>query len=152
MDMPHDLQRFIDAQAPVFDQVLDELHAGRKHTHWMWFIFPQLRSLGRSATARHFGLTDLAEARDYATHPLLGTRLVSSSQALLGLSGLTAHQIFGSPDDLKLRSCMTLFERAAGANTPFGLVIERYCAGERDPLTLQALAGTEGDAADTPRA
>ncbi len=143
--MPYDLQRFVDAQAPIFDQALAELRAGRKQTHWMWFIFPQLRSLGRSATARHFGLADLAEACDYAAHPLLGPRLMSCVQALLGVHGRTAHQIFGSPDDLKLGSCSTLFEQAAGDGMPFfSQLIERYFDGERDPLTLRELTGAPG--------
>ena len=130
---------FVDAQQPVFEQVLDELRAGRKQTHWMWFVFPQLRSLGRSATARHFGLADLAEARAFAAHHVLGPRLVACSNLLLDLHGRSAHQIFGSPDDLKLCSCMSLFERTADDGLPFAAVIDRYCAGARDPLTVQAL-------------
>ncbi len=144
--MPHDLQRFVDAQQPVFDQALAELRAGRKQTHWMWFIFPQLRSLGRSATARRFGIADLAEARAYAAHPLLGSRLMTCAHTLLDVRGRSAQQIFGSPDDLKLRSCMTLFEQAIGTGTPFSGVIDRYCNGARDPLTLQELASDPGRA------
>lgn len=139
--MASDLNRFVEAQDPVFAQVLAELRAGRKRTHWMWFVFPQLRSLGRSATARHFGLADLDEARAYAAHPVLGPRLRTCAQALLDVQGRSAHDIFGSPDDLKLCSCMTLFERAGGADAPTcSAVIDRYCNGRRDPLTLQALA------------
>ncbi|WP_418318002.1 DUF1810 domain-containing protein [Piscinibacter sakaiensis] len=137
--MTYDLQRFVDAQAPVFDQVLAELRAGDKRSHWMWFIFPQLRCLGRSATARHFGLEGLAEARAYAAHPLLGARLLQCSEILLGLEGRNAQQIFGSPDDLKLCSCMTLFERAAADSSPYGRVLDRYYGGRRDPLTLREL-------------
>lgn len=140
--MSPDLNRFVDAQQPVFEQVLAELRAGRKQTHWMWFIFPQLRSLGRSATARHFGLADLAEARVYAAHRVLGPRLVTCSNLLVDLQGHSAHQIFGSPDDLKLCSCMSLFEGTAVDGQPFATVIDRYFAGVRDPLTLQALDAT----------
>jgi uncharacterized protein (DUF1810 family) len=111
----------------------------------MWFVFPQLRVLGRSATARFFGLEDLAEARAYAAHPLLGPRLVECSELVLATAGRSAHEIFGSPDDLKLRSCMTLFELAATATAPvFARVLERLYDGERDPLTLAALG--DGDA------
>ena len=139
------LQRFVEAQAPVYDAVCRELRAGRKTSHWMWFVFPQLRVLGRSATARFFGLEDVAEARAYAAHPLLGPRLVECSELVLATSGRSAHEIFGSPDDLKLRSCMTLFELAATATAPvFARVLERLYDGERDPLTLAALG--DGDA------
>ena len=138
--MPFDLQRFVEAQAPLFDGVLAELRAGHKRTHWMWFVFPQLRCLGRSATARHYGLDGLDEARAYVQHPLLGPRLLQCAELLLGVEGRTVHQIFGSPDDLKLCSCMTLFERAAADATSYARVIDRYCAGRRDGLTLQALA------------
>ncbi|MDM0035555.1 DUF1810 domain-containing protein [Variovorax sp. J22P271] len=132
------LQRFVEAQAPVYDAVCRELRAGRKTSHWMWFVFPQLRVLGRSATAHFFGLEDLAEAQAYAAHPLLGPRLVECSGLVLATSGRSARGIFGTPDDLKLCSCMTLFEMAAPAPV-FALVIERLYAGGRDPLTLAAL-------------
>jgi uncharacterized protein (DUF1810 family) len=134
-----DLQRFVDAQAPVFDAVCAELAAGAKRSHWMWFVFPQLRALGRSATARHFGIADLDEARAYWAHPVLGPRLNSCATLLLQVQGRSAHAILGSPDDLKLRSCMTLFERAAPAEPVFARVLERYYEGERDPLTLALL-------------
>ena len=101
------LERFVDAQAPVIDAVRAELIAGRKRSHWMWFVFPQLRGLGRSEMARHYGLADLAEARAYWRHPLLGPRLADCVQWLLALpEGCSAHHVFGSPDDLKLRSCL----------------------------------------------
>lgn len=134
-----DLERFVEAQVPVYDAVRRELQAGRKTSHWMWFVFPQLRSLGRSATAAFYGLEDLAEARAYAAHALLGPRLVECSRLVLAVEGRSAHQIFGSPDDLKLRSCMTLFEAAAASEPAFAQVLERLYAGERDPLTLAAL-------------
>ena len=109
---PFDLERFVAAQAPVFDDVLAELRRGHKTSHWMWFVFPQLASLGRSAMARHYGLVSLDEARAYAAHPLLGPRLVTCCKTLLALPQVDAHRVFGAPDDLKLRSCLTLFERA----------------------------------------
>jgi uncharacterized protein (DUF1810 family) len=136
----HDLQRFIDAQEPVYDEVCAELADGRKTSHWIWFIFPQLRALGRSGTAKRFGIADLAEAEAYAAHPLLGRRLRDCARMVLQVQGRSAHQIFGSPDDLKLRSCMTLFERAAPQEPVFAQVLERYYGAERDRLTLDVVA------------
>lgn len=130
------LERFVQAQDPVFDAVCAELAAGAKRSHWMWFVFPQLRSLGRSATAKHFGLEGLADARAYWAHPVLGPRLARCVDLVLAVHGRSAHRIFGSPDDLKLRSCMTLFEVAVPCEPRFGSVIDRYYGGERDPLTL----------------
>ncbi|MDN8615163.1 DUF1810 domain-containing protein [Variovorax ginsengisoli] len=140
---PEGLQRFVEAQELVYDAVCRELRAGRKTSHWMWFVFPQLRVLGRSATARFFGLADLAEAQAYAAHPVLGPRLVECSELVLAASGRSAHEIFGTPDDLKLRSCMTLFELATAAPV-FARVLDRLYAGERDPLTLAALGDGGG--------
>jgi uncharacterized protein (DUF1810 family) len=138
MNDPFDLQRFVDAQAGVWADVQAELAAGAKRSHWMWFVFPQLASLGRSATARHYGLASVDEARAYWAHPLLGPRLRACCEQLMALHGRSLHQVFGSPDDLKLRSCMTLFERAVPGEPLFAQVLERYCAGQRDPLTLAA--------------
>src|SRR5690606_16550261 len=104
-----DLERFVEAQNRVYDTVRAELAAGRKRTHWMWFIFPKLRGLGFSATAHYYGIASRAEAEAYARHPILGPRLRECTSLVLGVDGKTAHQIFGSPDDLKFRSCMTLF-------------------------------------------
>jgi uncharacterized protein (DUF1810 family) len=141
---PHGLQRFVDAQAPVIDAALAELADGCKRSHWMWFVFPQWEGLGRSDTARRYGIRDLAEARAYLAHPVLGSRLREASTVLLTLhDGLSAHDIFGSPDDLKLRSSMTLFEAAdAGSPQPtvFGEVLRRYFSDVRDEMTLQWLA------------
>ena len=133
--------RFVDAQAPVFDAVRRELAAGRKRSHWMWFVFPQLAALGRSATARHYGLADLDQAAAYATHPLLGPRLRESVGLVLALPPIVRdpQAIFGSPDDLKFRSCLTLFERAAPAEPCFGRALDRFYGGERDPLTASLL-------------
>ena len=141
---PYDLSRFVEAQAPCYARVLEELAAGEKTTHWMWFIFPQLRGLGVSSSARRFGLSGLEEARAYLGHPLLGSRLRECTRMLLAVEGRTAHEIFGSPDDLKLRSCLTLFAQAAGASPApetrvFGEALAKYCRGEPDPRTLELL-------------
>lgn len=139
-DQPHDLERFVAAQDGVWADVLAELAAGAKRTHWMWFVFPQLAVLGRSATARHFGLADLAHARSYWQHPVLGPRLRQCGQLLSALPpGPTAQQVFGPVDALKLRSSLTLFERAAPDEPLFAALLQRWCDGQRDPLTLQAL-------------
>jgi len=122
------LQRFVDAQASVYDAVLDELHRGRKTSHWMWFVFPQLRGLGRSATAEHFGLASLDEARAYLAHPLLGARLRECTRLALR-AGSDAHAVFGAPDDLKFRSCMTLFTHAAPDEPVFAEALQHYFDG-----------------------
>lgn len=139
-DDPFDLQRFIDAQAPVYAQVRAELAAGRKASHWMWFIFPQLRGLGRSGMARHYGISGQAEAQAYWRHPLLGARLRECVALLLAVNGKTALQIMGPPDDLKLRSCLSLFELAAPDEPNFRQALDKYFAGDRDPQTLALLA------------
>ncbi len=136
---PYDLQRFVDAQAPVYDRVCAELRAGAKRSHWMWFIFPQLTELGQSATAKHFGIASLAEAQAYWVHPLLGPRLKECTELVLAVEGKTALQIFGPPDDLKLCSSLTLFERAAPEEPAFGRALDTYYGGERDPRTLALL-------------
>ena len=136
-----DLQRFVQAQEARLDDVLAELAAGRKHTHWMWFVFPQLRGLGHSQMARHFGLQSRGEAAAYLAHPLLGPRLRECVELVLAVDGRSAHAIFGSPDDLKLRSCLTLFREIDGAGGVFGKTLEKYFDGEPDATTLQLLAG-----------
>ena len=136
--MVHDafnLKRFVDAQEPVFDEALRELARGNKRTHWMWFVFPQLAELGRSGMARHFGIRSLEEARGYLHHPVLGPRLRQCCETLLQVEGRNVHEIFGSPDDIKFRSCLTLFELAAPQEPLFARCIDKYCGGERDPLT-----------------
>lgn len=139
--MPHgfDLQRFVDAQAPVMAAVEAELAAGCKATHWMWFVFPQLRALGRSATAQHYGLASRTEAAAYWAHPVLGPRLKRCVDIVMGVQGRTAHEIFHSPDDLKFLSCLTLFEAVAVGEPVFAQAIERYYAGRRDERTLALL-------------
>lgn len=136
-DDPFDLARFVAAQDPVFETARAELRAGRKRSHWMWFIFPQLRGLGRSAMAQHYGIASLDEARAYLGHPLLAERLDSVTEAVLGLHGRSAHDIFGSPDDMKFHSCMTLFHAAAGDGDPlFRQALDRYFDGRPDEETL----------------
>ena len=124
----------------MFDTALAELKAGRKRTHWMWFVFPQLRGLGQSSTARFFGIDLLEEARAYHAHPVLGPRLARCTEAVIACDAASLHAIFGSPDDLKFRSSMTLFE-AATSDSRFAEALERWCAGERDPATVRLLAG-----------
>ena len=135
-----DLDRFIQAQTPVADQVRRELAAGAKRTHWMWFIFPQLRGLGHSPTAQHFGLQGLDEARAYLAHPVLGPRLVEYTSLVNQVENKTANRIFGSPDDMKFRSCMTLF--AALQPEPFEAALQKYYDGKPDPMTLELLHAT----------
>ena len=135
-----DLQRFVLAQEPRMDDVAGELRAGRKRTHWMWFVFPQLRGLGHSQMAWHFGLQSREEAVAYLAHPVLGARLRECVALLLDVDGRTAHDIFGSPDDLKLRSCLTLFREIDGAQGVFDRALSRFCGGRPDPATLQLLA------------
>jgi uncharacterized protein (DUF1810 family) len=133
-----DLQRFVDAQSGVYDTVLSELRAGAKRSHWIWFVFPQLKGLGRSPTAQHFGISSLAEAQAYAAHPVLGPRLRECAGLLVTHRERTAREILGSPDDLKVRSSMTLFAHAA-ADAVFGEVLEAFYDGQEDPATLEML-------------
>jgi uncharacterized protein (DUF1810 family) len=137
--MVHDafnLKRFVDAQEPILAEALLELERGHKRTHWMWFVFPQMAELGRSSTARHYGIHSLDEARAYWNHPQLGARLRQCCETLMKVEGRSAHEIFGSPDDLKLCSCLTLFERAAPDEPLFAQCLEKYYGGKRDELTL----------------
>jgi uncharacterized protein (DUF1810 family) len=136
-----DLQRFVTAQEPVFETVLAELRAGRKRTHWMWFVFPQLAGLGRSSTARFYGIGSIDEARAYLAHPVLGPRLDLCTRIVLASNKDSLHAIFGSPDDLKFRSCVTLFSLAADdPDNPFRQALDRWCGGQRDPQTLVPLS------------
>ena len=139
-DDPHRLQRFVDAQADAFADALDQIRAGRKTSHWMWFIFPQLAGLGVSPTARFFAIASLEEARAYLDHALLGPRLRACAGAVAAWPGRSAREIFGSPDDLKLRSSLTLFEAAAPDASVFTAALDAVCGGERDAETLRRLA------------
>ena len=134
------LERFVAAQETIYPEVLLELERGHKRTHWMWFIFPQHVSLGMSATAKHFGIHSLQEAKAYLRHSVLGARLQECCGALMKLEGRSAHDIFGSPDDMKLRSCLTLFELAAPGEGVFAQCLEKYFAGRRDERTLAVMA------------
>lgn len=136
---PHDLERFVQAQAGVYDAALGELRAGRKRSHWMWFVFPQIEGLGSSTLSRHYAIRSLDEARAYLAHPLLGPRLIDCTQAVNALHGRGAHEIFGAPDDLKFRSSMTLFAQAAGPDSDFARALTKYFEGDRDPTTLARL-------------
>jgi uncharacterized protein (DUF1810 family) len=133
------LNRFIDAQADVYDQALAEIRHGRKRSHWMWYIFPQLAGLGYSSMAQVYGIDGLQEATDYLAHPVLGSRLITITNALLGIEGKTATQIMGTPDDLKLRSSMTLFNAVQPTDPVFQAVLARYYNGQPDPRTLAML-------------
>lgn len=136
---PFDLKRFLDAQRGVYEQALAELRAGRKRTHWMWFVFPQMRGLGSSETSRYYGIGSREEAAAYLEHPVLGLRLRECAEALLAVEGRSASQIFGYPDDLKLQSSMTLFAHVAGAQSAFLRVLDKYYGSERDPRSLELL-------------
>jgi uncharacterized protein (DUF1810 family) len=137
---PFDLERFVRAQEAVYGRALAEIRGGAKRSHWMWFIFPQIDGLGFSATAKHYAIKSAEEARQYLAHPVLGPRLRECAEAVLAVEGLSASEIFGSPDDLKLKSCMTLFESVAGQGSVFGRVLDKYYQGKRDTRTLEILA------------
>jgi uncharacterized protein (DUF1810 family) len=137
---PFNLERFVSAQEPVFDTVLAELRAALKRSHWIWFIFPQLAALGHSPTAKFYGIASLEEARAYLAHPVLGPRLETCTGIVLTAKAASLHAIFGSPDDLKFRSCMTLFSCATGqASNQFQKGLERWCGGHPDDRTLAIL-------------
>jgi uncharacterized protein (DUF1810 family) len=139
MDDIHDLQRFVAAQEPVFAQVCRELAAGEKRSHWMWFVFPQIAGLGHSPTARRFAIASQDEARAYLAHPLLGPRLRQCVTLVNAVEGRSAHDIFGSPDDVKFRSSMTLFAAAASDREIFLAALQKYYGGAPDPLTMARL-------------
>ena len=136
---PFDLQRFVAAQADIYQEALGEIRDGRKRTHWMWFIFPQLAGLGMSPTSQHYGIMGLREAAAYLSHSLLGPRLIECSEAVTLVAGRSARDIFGSPDDMKLRSSATLFSRVTDANPVFRRILEQYFDGQLDPRTIALL-------------
>jgi len=138
MGDPFGLQRFVDAQHGVYPRVCAELAAGRKGSHWMWFVFPQLKGLGASSMAQHYGIASQAEAQAYWAHPVLGPRLAQCTELALAVEGRSAHEIFGSPDDLKFRSCMTLFAQATGEPL-FTRALEKFFDGQPDDATLRVL-------------
>ena len=139
-DDPYDLQRFVDAQEQIYGTVTAELAAGRKRSHWMWFVFPQLRGLGSSPTAVRFGISSADEARAYLAHDLLGSRLRECARLVARIDDRSARDVFGWPDDMKLRSSMTLFARTADDNADFVAVLDKFYGGEEDPATLERLA------------
>jgi len=137
---PFELQRFVDAQESIYAEVVAELRAGQKRTHWMWFVFPQHRALGHSAMAKRYGISSMTEAKAYVAHAVLGARLAQCCELVLAVKGRTANEIFGSPDDLKLRSSMTLFAAAVPEVTLFARVLEKYYGGQPDACTLELLS------------
>ena len=140
MSDAYNLQRFLDAQEPTYNTVLSELRAARKSSHWIWFIFPQIAGLGHSAMAQQFAITSLDEAKAYLQHPVLGQRLRECTQLVLNVNDRSADEIFPYPDNLKFRSCMTLFLTATTDNTLFKNALLKYFDGQPDQLTLDILA------------
>lgn len=138
-DDPFDLQRFVEAQAPVYERVRAELRNGRKHSHWMWYVFPQIAGLGHSAMAQRYAISSLDEAKAYLAHPVLGRRLRECTRLMVQVDGKSAYEILGSPDDMKFRSCMTLFARAAPQDEIFGAALDKYFDGGVDASTLAKL-------------
>ncbi|HMH54514.1 MAG TPA: DUF1810 domain-containing protein [Candidatus Acidoferrum sp.] len=136
---PYHLQRFVEAQRPVFEQVCVELRAGRKRGHWMWFIFPQIKGLGYSSLAQAFAISSLDEARAYLRHPVLSSRLRECTRLVTLVEGRSIREIFSDPDDLKFRSSMTLFAHATSDNQLFLDALAKFCGGEFDRLTLDRL-------------
>ena len=139
MTVTFDLQRFVQAQDPVMTQVEEELRRGRKQTHWMWFVFPQIAGLGHSPTARHYAIASRAEAAAYLAHPVLGPRLARCTELVTAVAGRTAHQLFGSPDDLKFHSSMTLFALVQPGSAVFQRALDQYFDGQPDQGTVQRL-------------
>jgi len=136
---PYNLKRFLDAQADCIQQVEQELRNGRKQSHWMWFIFPQMKGLGSSAMANHYGISSRKESQAFLLHKILGLRLRHCTSLVLRIEGKPVEQIFGNPDDLKFRSCMTLFANLDSKNSPFSEALQKYFGGKPDPLTIDLL-------------
>jgi uncharacterized protein (DUF1810 family) len=138
-DNPYDLNRFLGAQQVNYADALSELGAGRKRTHWMWYVFPQVAGLGNSPMSVRYAIRNEDEARAYLDHPVLGRRLIECAEAVLALDSRSAHDIFGSPDDLKLRSCATLFAHVSPPGSVFERLLDKYYSSEHDPRTLSLL-------------
>lgn len=136
---PDALERFVRAQAPDFPRALAEIRAGRKQSHWMWYVFPQIAGLGSSSMSQRFAIQSLAEARAYIEHPVLGPRLLEIAEAALAVEGRSARELMGSPDDLKLRSCATLFAAVSPAGSVFHQLLDQYFEGKPDPRTEELL-------------
>jgi uncharacterized protein (DUF1810 family) len=139
---PHELNRFVKAQQANYDEALAEIQRGRKRSHWMWYVFPQFDGLGSSALSRLYAIKSVAEAEAYLAHPILGSRLISCAEATMAIEGRSAHDIFGSPDDMKLKSCATLFARVSASGSVFHRLLDKYFQGQHDGRTL-ALLGTD---------
>jgi uncharacterized protein (DUF1810 family) len=138
----HELHRFLQAQEKDYDRALAEIRVGRKRSHWMWYIFPQFDGLGFSSTTKRYAIKSLAEAEAYLGHPILGPRLLEVAEAVVRIDGRTAYEIFGSPDDMKLRSCATLFAHVSPTGSVFERLLDKYFQGERDDKTIQLLRKT----------
>jgi uncharacterized protein (DUF1810 family) len=141
---PHDLSRFVQAQEGDYERALAEVRAGRKRSHWMWYIFPQYDGLGLSPTSRRYSIKSVAEAQAYLSHPALGPRLTECAEAAVRVEGRSAHEIFGSPDDMKLKSCATLFAHVSPAGSVFDRLLSKYFQGERDDKTLRLIGASPG--------
>ncbi len=142
---PFNLSRFLGAQEDSYHQALSEIRSGCKRSHWMWFIFPQFEGLALSSTSRHYAIKSAEEARAYLDHPILGSRLLESAHAALSVEGRSAQEIFGSPDDLKLKSCATLFACVSSPGSVFESLLEKFYSGERDAKTLELLGARSGE-------
>ena len=140
------LTRFLKAQNQLYLKALEEVRNGKKESHWMWFVFPQIKGLGFSETAKFYGIAGLEEAEAYLAHPVLGKHLVEISNAVLDIDGKTATEIFGTPDDMKLRSCMTLFARVSGTDAIFSRILDKYFMGSPDDYTIELLEQHQSDA------
>lgn len=140
---PFDLNRFVEAHERDYARALAEIRAGRKHSHWMWYIFPQFRGLGFSSTSQHYAIKTLDEAKAYLAHPILGPHLREISDALLKIENRTAHEIFGAPDDLKLHSCATLFAHVSPPDSVFHHILAKYYGAAPDPKTLQLIGHSQ---------
>ena len=143
-DDPFDLSRFMSVQESIYDSVLAELRSGRKRTHWMWYIFPQIDGLGYSTASKHYAIKSIEEARQYLNHPVLGIRLLECAETVLTIEGRSTSEIFGYPDDLKLKSSMTLFACVADPRSVFVRILDKYFHGERDARTLHLLEKLKG--------
>jgi uncharacterized protein (DUF1810 family) len=139
MNDPYKLDRFVKAQETIYADVCEELHQGRKRSHWMWFVFPQIKGLGYSSTSKIFAISSLDEAKAYLSHPVLGPRLIECTELVNKTSGRTAHEIFGSPDDMKFHSSMTLFSQAEPENPVFKNALVKFFGGQEDQMTLDRL-------------
>ena len=149
-DDPYDLSRFVRAQEVGYEQIVAEIRSGRKRSHWMWYVFPQIDGLGFSSLSKRYSIKSLGEARAYLAHPVLGPRLLECAEAVVSLEGRSATEIFGSPDDMKLRSCATLFACVSPSGSVFARLLGKYYRGRRDGKTVQLL-GIDSDDNDNAR-